>query len=144
VIRRPLVILGLWLAASPLQAAWNQNGYWDDERAEVAVYEAERFVDGYLVRYEQTNIVRKEELRRDTLVRTEKGVPGQTLTAFKMNQIQSYLTRNMPVNLLTSIYAEDEAMDRAVKISVGWQEWDGNAYKLFTRKGVHCPHDSCA
>jgi hypothetical protein len=118
--------------ALPLQAAtWSRNKIWDDGRAEVAVYESQRFVYGKPRMFKEQLIVVKEDFRKDTLVKADDPKKQDTLRVFKLNQSQKLETENYPYSYLTSVFMAGDDLQKVVKLTVGSQEWCGNTFKVY-------------
>ena len=126
------VLLALALTASPVWAgAWAKNSLWNDGRAEVAVYDAQREVYGKIRKFQEQLIIVKEDLRADTLVKADDLKKQKTIRVFKLNQMQKFETENYPYSYMTSVFVKEDDLRHVVKISVGSQEWCGNTFKLY-------------
>jgi hypothetical protein len=136
-LRAPALVLAmLWPARSGVGAAERANAapapvpifadtLWDDGRAEVSVY------TGVTSRYnqprplEQRMIVVKEDLLRDSLVKSDAGpVAGRTVTAIKLNTIADFTTGTYAYHQMTSVFVE-RANARVLKLTMSHTEGCG-------------------
>lgn len=128
----PFVSLLFLLLVAPLGAAgWERSGVWNDNRAEVAVYDAERVVEGKIRKYQNQLIVTREDLRDDTLVKADDPKKQKTIRTFKLNLIDKFEADNYPYAFLTSVFVEAEDLRKVVKMTIGSQEWVGNIFKIY-------------
>jgi len=129
------IFLSCGIMASPLGAGrWGKNRLWKDGRAEVAVYDSERVVNGQPRKFREQLIVIKEDFRVDTFVKADKPKKKETIKIFKLNVIQKFDTENYPYSYLTSVFVKDSPLDEVLKITVGSQEWLGNIFKIYKKK----------
>lgn len=127
-----LVLLTSSCLVAPVGAAgWGRDSLWNDNRAEVAIYDAERVVDGKTRKYQNQLIVTREDLREDTLVKANDPKKQKVMRAFKLNQVDKFDTDNYPQNYLTSVFVAADDLRHVLKITVGAQEWVGNVFKVY-------------
>lgn len=119
---------------SPARAGWGDAKLWNDGRAEVAVYDAERVTYGKPRSFREQILIVKEDLRADTLVKADQPKAQKTIRVFKMNQVQKFDTENYPYSILTTVFAPVKEPGRPLKITVGSQEWCGNTFKILTAR----------
>lgn len=130
------VFLIVLFCGGPVWASsWGKNNLWDDGRAEVAVYDAERIVYDAPRQFKEQLITVKEDLRADTLVKADEPKKQKVIRAFKLNQIQKFDTENYPYSYLTSVFVKEAPLSSVLKMTVGSQEWCGNTFKIFKQTG---------
>lgn len=125
-------VLALMGAALPAAASWGDARLWNDGRAEVAVYDAQRVVYDKPRKFRETLIVVKEDLRLDTLVKADRPKDVRTEKVFKLNQVQNFDTENYAYHYLTSVFSPVDDPAAVIKLTVGSQEACGNTFKMFT------------
>lgn len=132
-MRKTLLAFGLFVAPTALlwASSWGKNSLWNDGRAEVAVYDAERVVYGKPRKFQEQLVIVKEDLREDTWVKADDPKKQKTNRVFKINQIQKFDTENYPYSYLTSVFVEEGDVQKVVKLTVGAQEWCGNTFKMY-------------
>lgn len=121
----------IFLGSLAFGGNWGKNSLWDDGRAEVAVYDAERVVYGTPRNFKEHLITVKEDFRSDTLVKADDPKKQKTWRVFKLNQVQKFETQNYPYGYLTSVFVREDPVQQVVKITVGAQEWCGNTFKSY-------------
>jgi hypothetical protein len=132
-MKRAFVVLSAFLAvAAPARAGWSGARLWNDNRAEVAVYDAERVVDEKPRPFRETLIISRVELNVNTLTEAEKAKRHETVTALKFNTAGRVEGANYPRSYLTSVYARADNPATVHKISAGGQDWMGNRFRIYT------------
>src|SRR4051812_20409431 len=99
--KRALFFIGFfWVCGNAvLWAGGWKGGLWNDGRAEVAVYDAERMMDGTPRQFKETLITQK------------------TSDVFKLNDVQSFDADNYPYHYLASVLVNADRLSEAVKIT---------------------------
>ncbi len=129
--RAAVGLLSLVSSALPASAGFDASD-WNDGRAEVAVYESQRLVEGEPVDFRETLSVTREELRLDSLVKADKPKEQKIQRVFKLNVVQKFDGPNFPYSFLTSVFLRTDNPSAVMKLTVGAQDAVGNTFKLFT------------
>ena len=122
---------------APAEAArWQDDPLWNDGRAEVSVFKATEPKYGLPRRFLAYFIVVAEDLRNDTLVKSDDPNPAAGLTrVLKLNQVYHYQAGIYPYDQMASVFLRLSDL-APVKESVTSHEWCGNAYlQLLNRAG---------
>ncbi len=108
---------------------------WDDGRAEIDAYEAAIRRYGTLRTLTAYLIVVKEDFSKRQLVKADPEHDRDDLmTVLKLNQVIDYQTGIYTYHQMASCFFERASMD-LVKFSLTSNEWCGNTYKVYTRRG---------
>ncbi len=133
------VLLLCSLSAVPAQAGaadWGNHPLWDDGFAEVATYEAQRWVYGRLRTFETVLITVKEAFGRKYYTKADPPYAGKEIfPVLKLNIVSEIQTENYPYSYLTSIFVDRDNIFKLVKMAHGSQEWCGNTFKLIKTWG---------
>jgi hypothetical protein len=114
----------------PVDRSWAADPSWDDGRAEVSVYAAERVIDGKPRPHELRMIVVKEDFADDLHVKADPPLAGRAVTTvLKLNLVATVPTDDYAYQFLTSVFVRRDEVTRLVKATVGSQEWCGNTFK---------------
>jgi len=108
---------------------WAQNSLWNDGKAEVATYSAERIIYGKIRSFDYTYILVKETFNKEFNVKTDNYERNDLFEVMKMNQICRIPTKKYPYHFLTSCFFKRYDAFRLHKLSSSSQEWCGNTYK---------------
>ncbi len=114
-MRRFLLAAVALLSATALRAEWAKDGLWNDGRAEVAVYDSERVVDGKVRKFREHLITMKET-----------DGPKKT-RGFRFHQAQTIELENYSRHYLTEISADGDTARKTLKIVDAVQDWNGNS-----------------
>jgi len=143
------VILALAAGAAGPNA-FAASALWDDGRAEIDAYDATIRRYGVLRPFTAYLIAVKEDFSKKQLVKADPGHdPGDLFTVLKLNHVINYQTGIYSYHQMASCFFDRSSMD-LVKFSLTSNEWCGNTYKEFTRRGgkgalhVHTYWDSQA
>lgn len=118
-----------------LNQQWAADALWDDGLAEVAQYEAERVVYGQTRQFEYTHILVKEDFNKAYNVKTDDYSRSDLFPVMKVNQFARIPTEKYPYHYLTSLFYKREKPGLLHKMTSGSQEWCGNTFKVFDKKG---------
>lgn len=113
---------------------WQDDPIWNDGKAEVSVYSATETKYGSPREFLAYFIVVAEDLRNDTLVKSDDPRPASGLTrVLKMNQVYDIRTGIYSYRQMASIFlrVSDLAL---VKESVTSHEWCGNTFLLLENR----------
>jgi len=116
--------------------AFAASALWDDGRAEIDAYDATIRRYGVLRPFTAYLIAVKEDFSRKQLVKADPGHdPGDLFTVLKLNHVINYQTGIYSYHQMASSFFDRASMD-LVKFSLTSNEWCGNTYKEFTRRGA--------
>lgn len=118
-----------------LNQQWASDALWDDGLAEVAQYEAERVVYGKPRHFEYTHILVKEDFNQEYNVKTDDYGRRDLFPVMKINQFARIPTEKYPYHYLSSLFYKREKPGQLHKMTSSSQEWCGNTFKAFDRKG---------
>ena len=128
-----LVCAGCGSDEGPETLMFVESEIWDDGQAEVTTYDATRIVDGEARAYTQTDIVVKEDLDAETLVKAGSiDVERVVLPVFKFAQIATIPAPAYSYHYLATAFVVRQFPRQLVKLTVGSQEWDGNTFQEVT------------
>lgn len=131
-----IALLSLVSAAprSNAQGTWQDDPLWNDGKAEVCAYEGTETKYGSPRRFRAFFIVVAEDLRNDTLVKSDDPSPAGGLTrVLKLNQVYDIRTGIYSYQQMASIFLR--LSDFApLKESVTSHEWCGNTYLLLENR----------
>ncbi len=139
-----LALLGVLLAscgstAQPvpeyIQKDWAQNKLWDDGQAEVAIYDAKRFVYGEPRQFDYVYVLVKETFNQEFTVKTDSYDRSDLYPVMKVNKFCRIPTKKYPYHYLTSIFYKRENPALVHKLTNTSQEWCGNTAKSFVENG---------
>lgn len=111
--------------------------YWEDGRAEVATYEAERTVYRKKRAFEYTQITVKEEFNQQFNVKTDDYKRADLFPVMKINQFCRIPTDQYPYHYLTSLFFRRDQPVALYKMTTSSQEWCGNTFKTIVDDGVN-------
>ncbi|RSK34556.1 hypothetical protein [Hymenobacter metallilatus] len=120
----------------PFRMQWAMNPLWEDGKAEVATYDAERVIYGEPRRFEYTLITVKEEFNQQYNVKTDDYQRQDVFPVIKVNQFCSIPTPNYPYHFLTSLFFRRDQPVQLHKLTSSSQEWCGNTFKAITDDGL--------
>jgi hypothetical protein len=121
--------------AIPNSKEWGKNSLWDDGKAEVARYDAERIIYGKRRQYEAVLIVVKEDFNKAFYAKADYPEKVETLPVIKLNIVQEIPTTNYDYRFLTSVFVNRSDVFAPLKATMGSQEWCGNTFKEFKTWG---------
>jgi hypothetical protein len=142
-----LVALGLAALATPAPGAIAADPVlirplWDDGRAEFSIYV------GTTERYGQTRptearlIVVKEDLLRESLVKSDAGpIPGRTVEAIKLIMVADFQTGTYTYHQMASVFF-DRATERVLKETMSHTEACGITFVRVGPKGGRLVHEA--
>jgi len=114
----------------PIDPAWAADPIWDDGKAEISLYSAERMIEGRTRAHDLTMIVVKEAFSDEGHVKADPPYGGRAITTvMKMNLASTIPADNYRYQFLTSIFVRRDDIRSLVKATVGSQEWCGNTFK---------------
>ncbi len=111
--------------------SWATEKLWDDGKAEVAIYQAERSVYGKTRYYDYVYILVKETFNKEYQVKTDDYTRNDLFDVMKINKFARIETENYPYHYLSSIFLKREDPVHLYKFTNSSQEWCGNTYKHF-------------
>ncbi|RSK50289.1 hypothetical protein [Hymenobacter rigui] len=120
----------------PFRMQWAMNPLWEDGKAEVATYDAERVIYGEPRRFQYTLITVKEEFNYQYNVKTDNYQRKDVFPVMKVNQFCSIATNNYPYHFLTSLFFRRDQPVQLHKLTTSSQEWCGNTFKAITDDGL--------
>jgi len=120
----------------PFRQQWAMNPLWEDGKAEVATYEAERVLYGEPRRFEYTLITVKEEFNRQYNVKTDDYQRKDVFPVMKVNQFCRIPTTNYPYHFLTSLFFRRDQPVELHKLTTSSQEWCGTTFKAIIDDGL--------
>ncbi len=110
---------------------WANNSFWDDSKAEVAVYDAQTVIYKKIRNFEYDFITVSEDLNQEYRVKTDDYKRNDLYKVMKLNAFARIETENYPYNFLTSVFllrGQPWVLD---KMTAGSQEWCGNTFKEY-------------
>jgi hypothetical protein len=114
---------------------WALDPLWEDGKAEVGLYEAERVIYGKPRHFEFSQLTVKEDFNREHQVKTEDYSRRDLFPVMKVNQFARVPTDQYPYHFLSSLFFRRENPVQLYKMTVGSQEWCGNTFKSFIGEG---------
>lgn len=124
-----------------LNLDWAMNSLWDDGKAEVAIYDAERVVYGKPRSFEYVYILVKEDFNKEFQVKTDTYDRDDLYPVMKANLFCRIPTDAYPYHYLTSVFYKRENPGEVHKLTNTSQEWCGNTAKSFVDKGKNYQFD---
>ncbi|UYZ64390.1 hypothetical protein [Hymenobacter weizhouensis] len=121
----------------PFRQQWAMDALWEDGRAEVATYQAERVIYDEPRQFEYTLITVKEEFNQQHNVKTDDYQRKDLFPVMKVNQFCRIPTDNYPYHFLTSLFFRRDQPVQLHKLTTSSQEWCGTTFKAFTDEGLH-------
>ncbi len=118
-----------------LNLNWAQDALWNDGKAEVAKYQAERVVYGKVRTFEYVYVLVKEDFNEEWQVKTDTYDRDDLFPVMKVNKFARLETDVYPYHYLTSVFFKRENPDEIHKLTNTSQEWCGNTAKAFQLKG---------
>ena len=115
--------------------AWADSSYWDDGKAEVAIYNASRKIYKKDRSFEATLVTVAEEFNERNNVKTDDYSRKDLFRVMKYHSFARIPTDNYPYHFATSIFLKRENPLALHKMTSSSQEWCGNTFKEFNRKG---------
>ncbi|MDQ3536368.1 MAG: hypothetical protein M3421_12160 [Bacteroidota bacterium] len=110
---------------------WARKSYWDDGKAEVAKYTAERIIYGKVRNFEYTFILVKEDFNEEFNVKTDNYKRKDLFNVMKVNQFCRIETDNYPYHFMSSFFYRRENPILLHKATISSQEWCGNTFKAY-------------
>ncbi|MEM6262425.1 MAG: hypothetical protein AAGI38_07955 [Bacteroidota bacterium] len=114
---------------------WASNSIWDDGQAEVNTYAARRSIYGKSRAFDYTFVTVKETFNEQNQVKTNDYSRDDLFEVIKLNMFARIPTDNYPYHFLTSVFTLRQAPTETYKMTHSSQEWCGNTFKTFLRKG---------
>lgn len=123
---------------------WANNEFWNDGKAEVAVYQAQRKIYNKVRDFEYTYITVSEEFNKEYRVKTDDYSRKDLYKVMKLNAFAAIPTDNYPYHYLTSFFFLRSQPWLVDKITNSSQEWCGNTFKeyLANTKGYQYRYQS--
>jgi hypothetical protein len=118
-----------------IKSEWAMNKLWDDGKAEVAIYDAERVVYGTPRQFEYVYVLVKETFNKAYNVKTDDYDRSDLYPVMKVNKFCRIETLKYPYHYLTSLFYNRGTPDQVHKLTNTSQEWCGNTAKSFLEKG---------
>ncbi|MEQ8472649.1 MAG: hypothetical protein RIC35_15765 [Marinoscillum sp.] len=122
-------------APDQINQQWASNSLWDDGKAEVAIYNAERIVYGEPRQFEYVYVLVKETFNEAFHVKTDDYERNDLYAVMKVNKFCRIETLKYPYHYLTSVFFRRENPTQVHKLTNTSQEWCGNTAKSFLEKG---------
>lgn len=119
-----------------MRQQWAMDRLWEDGKAEVATYEAERMVQGESRRFEHTFITVKEEFNQQYNVRTDSLQRKDIFPVMRISQIGSIPTDTYPYHFQTCLFFRRDQPVQLHKLTASAQEWGGTTFKAITDDGM--------
>lgn len=129
-MRRALILSLLAVAsiAPGARAGWGAN-VWNDGRAEVAVYDAERPVNGKTQAYRDEILISRDEVRADDLAKVADTRGVKTVRVFRMIQVDHFKSVNYPMDQECTVLAPANEPDKPLQVTASLQDWIGSTFK---------------
>jgi hypothetical protein len=109
--------------------SWASDKIWEDGKAEVAIYDAERNVYGKIRSYEYVCILVKETFNSEYQVKTDDYSRNDLFDVMKINKFARIETDKYPYHYLSSLFLTREDPVHLYKFTHSSQEWCGNTFK---------------
>ena len=122
-------------AAEHFDHDWALHGLWNQGKAEVAQYQAQRTIYGKPRHFEYTFILVKETFNREFKVKTDNYDRNDLFEVMKINKFARIPTDNYPYHYMTSIFYERGQPSTVYKLVNSSQEWCGTTTKYFLHTG---------
>jgi len=113
--------------------AWATDNLWDDGKAEVAIYDAERIIYGKNRHYDHVYILVKETFNKEYNVKTDDYSRNDLFDVMKVNKFARIETDRYPYNYLSSLFFKRNSPAQLYKFTNSSQEWCGNTFKNIDR-----------
>jgi len=113
---------------------WASDKLWEDGKAEVAIYRAERNVYGKIRFFDYVYILVKETFNDEYQVKTDDYTRNDLFDVMKINKFARIETDEYPYHYLSSIFLKREDPVHLYKFTNSSQEWCGNTFKHFNRE----------
>ncbi|MBC6609480.1 hypothetical protein H8B15_01015 [Hymenobacter sp. BT507] len=110
---------------------WAMRPLWEDGRAEVARYDAQRVVNGEVLSYELTQVTQLEEFNQQFDVRTDSLQRNDIFPVMHISQFGSLPTDTPPFHFLTTLFFRRDRPTVLHKLTTTLQEPAGNTFKAF-------------
>jgi hypothetical protein len=130
-MRSTVITLLLILCSSTFADEWKREKVWQDGLVEKVVYDSVRVVYGKPRNYRTIVFTNKEDHDRRTLTKADR--PGDTISVWKLNQIEEIPTPNYRYHYVTTSHLSAEALD-LVRLDSSSQEFCGTSFKQYLRK----------
>ncbi|MBR10270.1 MAG: hypothetical protein CMP48_21580 [Rickettsiales bacterium] len=114
---------------------WAMDKLWEDGKAEVAIYYAERVVYGKPRQFDYVYVLVKEEFNKEYNVKTDDYNRSDLYSVMKVNKFCRIETLKYPYHYLTSVFYNRNSPNQVHKLTNTSQEWCGNTAKSFLEKG---------
>lgn len=114
---------------------WAINELWDDGKAEVAIYDAERVVYGEPRQFDYVYVLVKETFNETYHVKTDDYERNDLYEVMKVNKFCRIETLKYPYHYLTSVFYNRKTPASVHKMTNTSQEWCGNTAKSFLETG---------
>ncbi|RPD48572.1 hypothetical protein DNI29_08130 [Hymenobacter sediminis] len=120
----------------PMRQQWAMDPLWEDGKAEVATYAAERVVDGEVRQFESTLLTVKEEFGQQYNVKTDSIRGKDNFPVMRFSQLCSIPTDAYPLHfLITAFFRRDQPV-QLHKLTTSSQELSGATFKAITDDGM--------
>lgn len=116
---------------APVNPEWAEDALWDDGKAEVATYDAERVVYGKVRQFEYVYVLVKETFNEEYTVKTDDYERDDLYPVMKVNKFCRIETLKYPYHYLTSVFFKRDNPQTVHKLTNTSQEWCGNTAKSF-------------
>ena len=110
---------------------WADSSYWDDGKAEVAVYIATREIYKKIRVFDYTFITVSEDFNKEFGVKTDDYTRKDLFRVMKLNAFAEVKTDNYPYHFLSSMFIMRNSPLYLQKMTSGSQEWCGITFKEF-------------
>lgn len=115
--------------------AWADSSYWDDGKAEVAIYQGNRNIYGKDRSFETTHVTVAEQFNKQFNVKTDDYSRNDLFRIVKYHAFARIPTDNYPYHFSTSIFIRRDNPLLLHKMTSSSQEWCGNTFKEFNNDG---------
>ena len=129
---------------SNFNSSWSSNKFWDDGKAEVANYKAERIIYKKLRSFSYSIITVSEVFNKEFLTKTDDYNRKDNFNVMKVNFFARIETDKYPYHFMTSIFTDRNNAANLVKFTNSSQEWCGNTFKEIRKneKGFQLNYNS--
>ncbi|UOR07309.1 hypothetical protein MUN82_09455 [Hymenobacter aerilatus] len=110
---------------------WAMRPLWEDGRAEIARYDAQRIINGQALPYELVQVTQLEEFNQQFDVRTDSLHRNDIFPVMHISQFGSLPTETPPFHFLTTLFFRRDRPTVLHKLTTSLQEPAGNTFKAF-------------
>ncbi len=116
--------------ALALSGGFADSDVWDDGKAEVSTYDAERVIYGLPRKHEARLIVVKEDHEAGRWIKADPPYGDREIVpVLKLNHVRTVPTENYDYHLMTSAFVLRSDPTRAPRVTTSSQEWCGVTHK---------------